>query len=92
MKKKAKPKYVFYILKCKDSSLYCGITNNLEKRISAHNSGKGSVYVRSRGGGKVVFFEKCKNLSAALVREAAVKKWTRLEKLSLIKSSYKKPA
>lgn len=81
-----------YILKCKDKTLYCGITVDLEKRLIAHNSGKGSAYVRSRGGGKIIYSEKLKNHSAALKREAAVKNLSRLEKLLLIKLSTKKPA
>ncbi|MBU1398485.1 MAG: GIY-YIG nuclease family protein [Proteobacteria bacterium] len=40
--------WVVYLIKCSDNSLYCGITNNLGKRIEAHNSGKGAKYTRSR--------------------------------------------
>ena len=82
MKKKAK--YYFYILKCKDRTLYSGIAKDLDKRLLMHNSGKGSAYVRSRGGGKLVYSEGCRNLSVALKREATVKKWTRDRKLGLI--------
>jgi putative endonuclease len=66
--------------------LYSGITNDLAARAEKHNSNKGSAYVRSRGGGKMVYSEKLKNKSLALKREAAVKKWTRQEKLKLIKA------
>ncbi len=78
--------FYFYIFLCKDGSLYSGITNNLKKRELLHNSGKGAKYIRSRGGGKIVYFEKCKTKSTALKREAAVKKLSRMEKLKLIKS------
>jgi putative endonuclease len=81
-----KLKYFFYILKCKDRTLYCGITNDLIKRLAAHNAGKGSAYVRSRGGGKIVYSEPCKNRGAALRREAEVKKWSRFEKLNFLKT------
>ena len=40
--------WVVYILKCSDGSLYCGATNNLKKRIKAHNTGSGAKYTRSR--------------------------------------------
>jgi len=40
--------WVVYLLRCADNSLYCGITNDLEKRLSKHNSGKGAKYTRSR--------------------------------------------
>ncbi len=79
-----KPKYYFYILKCKDKSLYCGITTDITNREFVHNSGKGSAYVRSRGGGKIVYFEKYKTRSLALKREITVKKFTREQKLKLI--------
>ena len=38
-----------YLVRCSDDSLYCGVTNNLEKRLVAHNSGRGAKYTRSRG-------------------------------------------
>ena len=40
--------WVVYLVRCADQSLYCGITNNLEKRVEAHNLGKGAKYTRSR--------------------------------------------
>ncbi len=80
-----KPKYFFYILKCKDKTLYCGITKDLKERERLHNAGKGSSYVRSRGGGKIIYSEKCRSLSAALKREIEIKTWERSAKLKLIK-------
>jgi len=77
--------YYFYILRCKDKTLYSGITKDIKRRESEHNSGKGSAYVRSRGGGKIIYHEKFKNLSKALKREIEVKKYSRTEKLKLIK-------
>lgn len=81
--------YYFYILKCKDKSLYSGVTNNLEKREMAHNSGKGSKYVWAHGGGKIIYLEKFRALSKALKREAEVKKFSRREKLDLIEMKFK---
>ncbi len=78
--------YYFYILKCKDKSLYCGYTNDLKNREQVHNFGKGSKYVRSRGGGKIIYSEKFRSKSKALKREIEVKKWSKTKKLALIKA------
>ncbi len=74
-----------YILRCRDGSLYSGITNNLKLREQRHNAGLGSKYVRSRGGGKIVYFEKYKLQSHALRREAEIKKLPHQKKLEIIK-------
>jgi putative endonuclease len=80
---KAKNKYYFYLLKCRDGSLYSGIAKDLKAREKLHNAGKGSIYVRTHGGGQIIYSETHKNLSAALKREIQIKKWTRKEKLTL---------
>jgi putative endonuclease len=80
----------FYILKCKDGTLYSGSTNDLKKRESMHNSGKGSKYVTAHGGGKIVYHEKFRSWGKTLSREAAIKKLSRLEKINLIKNFKKK--
>ena len=79
--------FYFYILKCKDGTLYSGSTNDLKKRELMHNSGKGSKYVTAHGGGKIVYSEKFRKWGKALSREAAVKKLSRVKKLELIKKS-----
>jgi putative endonuclease len=84
--KKSKEKYYFYILRCKDKTLYSGICKDIKSREHLHNTGKGSAYVRSRGGGKIVYFELLKTKSVALKREAIVKKMTREQKLLLIRT------
>ncbi|HAG27655.1 TPA: endonuclease [Patescibacteria group bacterium] len=76
--------YYFYILQCKDNSLYCGYTTDLKQREQEHNLGLGSKYVRSKGGGKIVYSEKFKSRSEALKREALIKTWTRQKKLQLL--------
>jgi putative endonuclease len=76
--------FYFYILKCKDDTLYCGSAKDMAARELTHNSGKGSAYVRSRGGGKIVYHEKFRSWGKALRREAEVKKWPRDKKLKLI--------
>ena len=77
--------HYFYILRCKDGSLYSGYARDLKKRETEHNSGKGSKYVHSRGGGKIIYSEKFNSLPKALKREAEIKRWPRQKKLQLIK-------
>ncbi len=77
--------YFVYILKCADETLYTGITNNLEKRILAHNTSKnGAKYTASRRPVSLQYSESYKNKSLALKREAQIKKLTRKQKLLLI--------
>ena len=78
--------WCLYLLRCGDSSLYCGVTNDLAKRFAAHVSGKGARYTRGRGPLRVVYQERCADRSAALRREHAVKKLARAEKLRLIRA------
>ncbi len=79
-----------YILKCKDGVLYTGITNNLKRRITVHNSGKGCKFTRCRVPVKLVYSEKSLNRSLASKREAQIKSLTRKKKLELIKAAKKK--
>ena len=74
-----------YILKCSDGTLYTGWTNDLEKRLAAHNSGKGSKYTASRRPVEFVYTECFETKQEAMKREAEIKKLTRAEKLNLIK-------
>lgn len=76
-----------YILKCSDDTLYTGWTNNLEKRIATHNSGKGAKYTRNRLPVELAYFETFDDKSSALKREYAIKKLPRYKKLDLIKSN-----
>lgn len=73
-----------YILICKDGTLYTGITNNLEARLEAHNSGKGAKYTRSRTPVTLGTYFQCPTKSDALKKEAAIKRLTRQKKLELI--------
>jgi putative endonuclease len=66
--------WLLYLLRCRDGSLYCGITNDLPKRLAAHHAGRGARYTRGRGPLELVHQEVCADRSAALRREAAVKK------------------
>ena len=73
-----------YILKCSDGSLYAGWTNNLEKRLQTHNSGKGSKYTRSRLPAELVYAECFETKKEAMSREWHIKRMDRREKLKLI--------
>jgi len=64
--------------------LYCGYTNNLNKRIAAHNKGKGAKYTKTRLPVKLVYSEVFDNKSEAMKREWQIKQYTRKEKLKLI--------
>ena len=79
--------YFVYILKCKDGTLYTGITTDLARRLAEHKSGKGAKFTRSRKVGKIVYSEKKQNRSTASKREAEIKSWTRAKKLALIMRS-----
>ena len=73
-----------YILRCADGSLYCGWTNNLDKRIEAHNSGKGAKYTKGRRPVTLAYYEEFTTREEAMKREAAIKRLSRQEKLKLI--------
>ena len=72
-----------YLLRCRDGSLYCGWTDDLERRLARHNTGKGARYTRSRKPVRLVWSEELADRSAALKREIAVKRLTRTQKLAL---------
>jgi predicted GIY-YIG superfamily endonuclease len=80
-----KGRWLVYILRCRDGSLYTGITNDLPKRLKTHAAGKASRYTRSRLPVKLVYSEPQKSKSTALKREAAIKKLRRVEKELLLK-------
>ena len=70
-----------YILKCADDTLYCGWTNDLEKRLAAHNAGTAAKYTRTRRPVKLVYYEEFKTKQEAMSREFHIKRMSRLEKL-----------
>ena len=80
------PWYV-YMAQCKDGSLYTGVTTDLQQRFRDHNAGRGSVYVRSRGGASLAYTERCATRSAAQRREMHIKSFTRQEKFALMKGA-----
>ena len=76
-----------YILRCGDGTLYTGCTNDLPRRLQAHQSGRGAKYTRSRLPVELVYQEACADKSAALRREYEIKQLTRVQKLKLIEQS-----
>ncbi len=72
------------MLACGDGSLYTGATNDLQRRLARHQSGKGAAYTRSRLPVTLVFHERAKDKSAALRREYALKQLARAQKLQLV--------
>lgn len=67
-----KPWFV-YIIRCRDGTLYTGVTTDLKRRLKEHNGGKGARYTRSRLPVKLLYAEPCGNRSLALVREYEIK-------------------
>ena len=79
-------KWFVYLLLCCDQTLYCGITDDVQRRLEMHRSGKGAKYTRGRGPLELVYTEKCETYSSALKREYAIKQLPRSEKLKLIEA------
>ncbi|MDD5347484.1 MAG: GIY-YIG nuclease family protein [Candidatus Omnitrophica bacterium] len=74
-----------YIVECRDKTLYTGVTKDVAKRIKTHNAGTGCRYTRSRTPVTLRYTEGCHSRSAALKREAGIKRLERCEKLALMK-------
>ncbi len=79
-----KAKWFIYMIECSDGRLYTGVTTDLERRFSQHQSKKGAKFFFSATPSKIVYQEKAKNRSLAQKREAQLKKLTRKEKLKLV--------
>ena len=73
-----------YILRCADNTLYTGWTNDLEKRLAAHNAGKGGKYTRVRLPVTLAYYEAFETKAEAMRREVLIKQLSRAEKLKLI--------
>jgi len=83
--------YHLYILLCSDKSLYTGITTDLKRRVSEHNTSKlGAKYTSARRPVKLVYSKKFKNRSLASKAEAKIKAMKREEKLKYILKNNKK--
>ena len=75
-----------YLVKCADDTFYTGITNDLDKRMAAHNNGTASKYTRCRLPVQLVYSEPHGDRSSASKREAQIKKLPRIKKLRMIES------
>ena len=75
-----------YIVECADGSYYCGWTNNVNKRLAAHNAGKGAKYTKPRLPVKLVYQEEFSTKEEAMSREWHIKQLTRSQKEALIRS------
>ena len=74
-----------YIVECRDNTLYCGYSNDVEKRVSNHNKGVGAKYTKTRLPVKLVYSECFDTKSEAMKKEYQIKQLTRQQKLILIK-------
>ena len=76
-----------YVLKCRDGTLYTGITADLPRRVQQHNDGTASRYTRSRLPIKLIFSEPCRSRSQALKKEYALKQLSREKKEGYIREN-----
>ena len=76
-----------YLLECADGTLYTGITNDLKRRLAAHNAGRGASYTRGRRPVLLLLSEMLPDRAAALRREAAIKRLPRSRKLQLARAA-----
>ena len=81
----AQEMYHIYLLKCKDGSIYTGITTDLSRRLLQHKNGKGAKYTRGKGALKILYSELHETRGLAQKREHEIKKMSRLKKLELAK-------
>lgn len=79
-----------YIVRCADGTLYTGWTTDLQRRLAAHNDGRGAKYTRSRRPVALLYHECFETKEEALRREYAIKKLSRAEKLRLIEQHINK--
>jgi putative endonuclease len=75
-----------YIVECRDGTLYTGWTNDLQRRVNQHNSGKGGNYTRSRCPVNLRYFERFPTKQEAMRREWQIKKLSRAEKIKLLET------
>ena len=75
--------YFVYLLECADKTIYTGITTDIVRRLNEHKKGTGARYTRTHGVRRIIYSEQYKTRSAALKREAAIKRLSRASKLSL---------
>ncbi|NYT26856.1 MAG: GIY-YIG nuclease family protein [Candidatus Thiodubiliella endoseptemdiera] len=79
--------WLVYLLECTNNTLYCGVTNDIKKRLRQHNGEiiGGAKYTRANGPCELVYQENAKDRSTAQKRECEIKALSRSEKLTLIR-------
>ena len=80
----ARVRWFVYVVRCRDGSLYTGISTDVAARVAVHNGGRGARYTRARRPVELLYVERKRSRSTALRREAAIKGLTRTEKLALV--------
>lgn len=75
--------WTVYILRCGDGTLYTGVTNDMSRRLAAHENGTGAKYTRGRGPLALIYSEQHRTRSRAQKREAAIKALSREQKIAL---------
>ena len=83
-RKQPREAWYLYILRCVDGSFYTGITKDLDNRLKKHNDGKASRYTRTRRPVELLYQERCRTRTQALVRECEVKAFPRKKKEELV--------
>ncbi len=79
--------WIVYILRCADGTLYTGITNDLDRRLSQHESGRGAKYTKGRGPFQLVYNESCDGRGHASMREIEIKLLDKQQKLRLVSAN-----
>lgn len=79
--------WTVYLLRCRDGSLYTGITTDLTRRLARHRAGTASAYTRSRRPVRLVYHERQPTRGAALRREAALRRLSRAAKLAIVRQA-----
>jgi putative endonuclease len=77
--------YFVYLLRCKNGSIYTGITTDTQRRLAEHKNKRGGRYTRSHEVQEIIYTEEYPNRSEALKREAEIKSWRRKKKINLVK-------
>ncbi|MEI6296678.1 MAG: GIY-YIG nuclease family protein [bacterium] len=78
--------YYIYILASHSGTLYIGVTNNLERRISEHKQGLVEGFTKKYACSRLIYYEECGDVNQAITREKQLKNWNRKKKEVLIKT------
>jgi len=81
---RARARWFVYVVRCRDGSLYTGISTDVAARVAVHNGGRGARYTRARRPVELLYVERKRSRSTALRREAAIKNLSRRQKLALV--------